>query len=288
MTTAVMSQTKMVLEDPSEYRPEFKSKDNFRDFNIHTTPERVINVYKNMHTFQTLDFVKGKIDKWCKFDHAQWTIMEALDALNGFVDQCDPDIDIPNSLHAYQTAEAIRKAHPENEWFQLTGLIHDIGKVMALWGEPQWSTVGDTYPVGCMPDNTIVFGVESFKDNPDMLNEKYTSKLGIYEENCGLDKLFMTWGHDEYLYRVLTSKKNTCKIPEEGLYMIRFHSFYPWHMDGAYDYFCSNKDREMMKWVNKFNQFDLYTKCPVPPKVDELKEYYQGLVDKYIPGKLHW
>lgn len=23
------------------------------------------------------------------------------------------------------------------DWFQLTGLIHDLGKVLALWGEPQ-------------------------------------------------------------------------------------------------------------------------------------------------------
>ena len=35
---------------------------------------------------------------------------------------------------------------------QLTGLIHDIGKIMHLWGEPQWATVGDTFVVGCAPD----------------------------------------------------------------------------------------------------------------------------------------
>ena len=54
-----------------------------------------------------------------------------------------------------------------------------------------------------------------------------SSKYGIYEPNCGLDKITMSWGHDEYLYRVLINHGAT--IPEEGLYMIRFHSFYPWH-----------------------------------------------------------
>ena len=29
----------------------------------------------------------------------------------------------------------------------------------------------------------------------------YSSKYGIYEPNCGLDKVYMSWGHDEYLYR---------------------------------------------------------------------------------------
>ena len=54
-----------------------------------------------------------------------------------------------------------------------------------------------------------------------------SSKYGIYEPKCGLDKITMSWGHDEYLYRVLINHGAT--IPQEGLYMIRFHSFYPWH-----------------------------------------------------------
>ena len=33
-----------------------------------------------------------------------------------------------------QTAEGIRKlGHPE--WMQLVGLIHDMGKIMFLWGD---------------------------------------------------------------------------------------------------------------------------------------------------------
>ena len=48
-------------------------------------------------------------------------------------------VDIPNSVHAFQTAERIREVHPDKLWFHLTGLIHDIGKIMAVWGEPQVS-----------------------------------------------------------------------------------------------------------------------------------------------------
>lgn len=63
--------------------------------------------------------------------------MEALDLLNGFVDEADPDADFPNSFHAFQTAERIREKHPEEDWFHLTGLIHDLGKVMAMYGQEQ-------------------------------------------------------------------------------------------------------------------------------------------------------
>ena len=69
-------------------------------------------------------------EKWLKFNHFEATILEALDKLNDMVDESDPDIDLPNSVHAFQTAERIRAQYPDNEWFQLTGLIHDLGKVI--------------------------------------------------------------------------------------------------------------------------------------------------------------
>jgi len=96
----------------------------------------------------------------------------------------------------------------------------------------------------------------------------------------------MSWGHDEYLYQVL--KHNKTKLPEIGLYCIRFHSFYPWHTGGDYDHFCSQKDMEMKDWINKFNAHDLYSKSEVLPDVEKLKPYYQSLIDKYMPGKLEW
>ena len=44
-------------------------------------------------------------------------------------------------------------------WLALIGLIHDNGKLMSLEGYgklPQWSVVGDTYPVGCPFDGANV------------------------------------------------------------------------------------------------------------------------------------
>ena len=44
---------------------------------------------------------------------------------------------------------------------------------MAFYGEPQWAVVGDTFPVGCKPQPSIVFGEESFKDNPDTKDSRW-------------------------------------------------------------------------------------------------------------------
>ncbi len=189
--------------------------------------QRVYNTYKQMHTYQCVDFVRGQYDRWLKFNHDRMTIYQALEKLNAVVDESDPDVDVPNIYHAFQTAEAIRKCYPDDDWFQLTGLIHDCGKVLALDNEPQWAVVGDTFPVGCQFSNQIVYRQTTFENNPDLNNEIYSSKYGMYSPHCGLDQCMMSWGHDEYLYRVLTNH-SSCRLPEEGLCIIRYHSFYPW------------------------------------------------------------
>ena len=162
--------------------------------------DRVKRTYYTMHSNQCVDFVNKKREEWLKFDHCEKTIMETAQMLEGLVDESDPDADFPNVYHAYQTAERIRELYPNEDWFQLTGFIHDLGKLMALYGEPQWSTVGDTFPVGCQFSDKIVYGVESFANNPDFNHPVYSTKFGIYSEKCGLDKVTMSWGHDGKLY----------------------------------------------------------------------------------------
>ena len=77
--------------------------------------------------------------------------------------------------HLMQTAEAIRAdGHPR--WFILTGLIHDLGKILCLFGEPQWAVVGDTFPVGCRYSDQIVFP-EFFRDNPDSPGRRVSDRV---------------------------------------------------------------------------------------------------------------
>ena len=61
-----------------------------------------------------------------------------------------------------QTAERIREAYPDQPWFALVGLIHDLGKVLALHGEPQWAVVGDVFVTGCQIGSSVVFGLPRY------------------------------------------------------------------------------------------------------------------------------
>lgn len=72
----------------------------------------------------------------------------------------------------------------------------------------------------------------------------------MYKPNCGLQNLTMSWGHDEYLYRFLTHNKST--LPEEGLNIIRYHSFYPWHSSGDYQHLMKPEDEAIKNWVLLF------------------------------------
>ena len=158
--------------------------------------------------------------------------------------------------------------------------MHDLGKVLCLWGEPQWAVVGDTFPTGCAYSDKIVFH-EFFAANPDANHPVYSRRLGAYEENGGLGQVTMSWGHDEYFYHVAKEY-----LPEPALYMIRYHSFYPAHREGAYGYLMSDRDREMFQWVKTFNPYDLYSKSAEKPDARELRPYYQRIIDEYFPAQV--
>jgi len=53
------------------------------------------------------------------------------------------------------------------------------------------------------------------QNNPDHHDPRYNTKYGIYKPHCGLDNVFMNYGHDEYIYQVCTGNK--CRLPPEGL-----------------------------------------------------------------------
>ncbi len=255
-----------------------KSKEEFRNYD---DPKRdtVKEFYRLNHTYQTYDYVMQKEAEYLKFDKKEMLVWSAFDFLNTLVDDSDPDIELDQLQHLMQTSEAIRAdGHPD--WFVLTGLLHDMGKVLCLFGEPQWAVVGDTFPVGCKHSDKIVYP-EFFEFNNDSKDERYNTTYGVYEPNCGLRNVHLSWGHDEYLYQMVKDH-----LPDSALYMIRYHSFYAQHREHAYDHLMDDYDREMFKYVKLFNPYDLYSKAPVPPNTQELKPYYENLIAKYLPATL--
>lgn len=263
----------------ARYR-EGRPKKQFRNYGEGVAPV-VREFYRENHAQQTVEFNRASRDKWLGFDHAEMSVWDLMEELNKLVDDSDPDTDLRQIEHSLQTAEALR-ADGAPRWMQLTGLIHDLGKVLWFWGEPQWAVVGDTFPVGCAWSEKIVFH-EFFAHNPDSANPNYQTRCGMYSEACGLDRVMISWGHDEYLYQVTKGY-----LPVEARYMIRYHSFYPAHREGEYSWLMNRQDLEMMEWVRRFNPYDLYSKGHTKPDPAVLKPYYLKLIDEFFPAKLRW
>ncbi|KAK4415622.1 Inositol oxygenase 1 [Sesamum alatum] len=253
---------------------------SFRNYQDSLRRIAVEELYRTNHAFQTYEFAMAKKEEYGRLEKGVMSIWECCELLNEYVDESDPDLDEPQIEHLLQTAEAIRRDYPDQDWLHLTALIHDLGKVLlhpAFGGEPKWCVVGDTFPLGCAFSEAIVHH-KLFVANPDGRNPEYNTKLGIYIENCGLENVAMSWGHDEYLY--LVAKGNNTTLPPAALFIIRFHSFYALHQGGAYTYLMNNEDKEMLKWLHVFKKYDLHSKSKERINEDEVKPYNLSLIEK--------
>jgi len=266
------------------------SKENYtlRCYNLDTP---VAAHYREMREKQTVDYVLRMREKWLKFDRGKFTVWQVINWISDFVDSSDPDLNLPNIIHFIQTAERA-KADGRPRWYQLICFLHDIGKAMVLWGdeedgqsrEKQWGLVGDTFVVGARLPEDLVYP-EFNQYNRDVGKEFYMSDLGVYEANCGIDNVLLSFGHDDYLYYFL--RYNGVDLPEDAFTIARYHSFYPWHTNGAYRQFMSEGDWEKLEVVREFNQYDLYTKTNEGDWWN-LLGYYRELVEEFMPGEYAW
>ncbi|KAK2783646.1 hypothetical protein FQN53_009098 [Emmonsiellopsis sp. PD_33] len=257
-----------------------KDKTKFRQYE--TACDRVKSFYREQHEKQTVAYNLTARDEFKSKTRAEMTVWEAIEKLDTLIDESDPDTSLSQIGHLLQSAEAIRR-DGKPRWMQLTGLIHDLGKLLFFYGaQGQWDVVGDTFPVGCAFDEQIIYP-DTFAGNPDFGHEVYGTKFGIYAPNCGLENVMLSWGHDEYLYNVV---KTQSTLPKEALAMIRYHSFYPWHTGGAYRHLMNEEDHEMLKAVQAFNPYDLYSKTDDVPNIEELKPYYLELIDEFFPHRI--
>uniref|UniRef100_A0A251SVL0 Inositol oxygenase n=1 Tax=Helianthus annuus TaxID=4232 RepID=A0A251SVL0_HELAN len=226
---------------------------NFRDYDVESERKQgVENFYRVNHINQTVDFVR----EYEKLNKIEMSIWDCCELLNEVIDESDPDLDEPQIEHLLQTAEAIRKDYPDQDWLHLTALIHDLGKVLLhpSFGElPQWAVVGDTFPVGCAFDQSIVHS-KYFVQNPDYNNPAYNGKYGIYSEIVGLDNVMMSWG-----------MTITCIWSE------------------AYKHLMSEEDVENLKWLQIFNKYDFVQQEQGSGRREKVKPYYESLIDKVRP-----
>lgn len=71
---------------------------------------------------------RRKREEFGEMKRAEMSIWECCELLNELLDESDPDLDEPQIEHLLQTAEAIRRDYPDQDWLHLTALIHGTYK----------------------------------------------------------------------------------------------------------------------------------------------------------------
>jgi inositol oxygenase len=299
-------------------------KTNFRNYTNSDRQELVEQTYKKMYIEQTLQ--KKLNTKIYPFSDKKYKIIDILPLFDKITDDSDPDCSDGQIVHLLQTYISmkqkfnknmnikdlfteneynnlpieIKKKYDEKKIIQnlyphiddwnfiyLIAFLHDIGKIMLdknFHNLPQHFSVGDIYPLGIQFSKSNIFYDKKWHE----LNPEYGIYNNKYENNCGFDKLDFTISHDYYLYKVL---ENTL-IPKEGLYIIRFHSFYAWHSPRnfirGYTEYSNENDWINLPLLKIFQKSDLYSKTRDIPKFEDYQGDIYHLINRYCGDELIW
>jgi len=237
-------------------------------------------LYRRNHRDQTFAKVKELRAKYAERRLGRATVWDRLMSLADVNDESDPDLEVMSQLgHALQTANAIVDAGLNEDWI-ITGLVHDLGKIMIEYGERQEFVVGDIFPIGCHYSEKIIRH-EYLRENPDWANPEFQTPCGIYDEHCGLDSVTFSYGHDEYGYEIFHHY-----LPREFAWLIRYHSFQS--IAGEYLHLFGEEDlRRREAFMKPFAGYDLYTKNRRDVTERRLPEY-EELIKRRFPEPIDW
>ncbi len=238
------------------------------------------NLYLRNHRDQTMAKVLELRTKYGARRLGKATVWDRLMSLREVNDESDADLEGMSQLgHALQTANSLADAGLGEDWI-ITGLVHDLGKIMIEYGEAQEFVVGDIFPVGCRYSPKIIC-YELLKQNADWNNADYQTKNGIYDEGCGLDRVVFSYGHDEYTYQIVKDY-----LPPDFAWTIRYHSFQS--IAGDYLHLFNADDlRRRESHMKIFAVHDLYTKNPHVALESRLPEY-ESLIKRRFPDPIEW
>lgn len=279
--------------------------------NYDSEKSRVEETYQHMYENQTLKYVlhhQNRI-KTCRFNDKDMTIRETLELLDHFVDESDPDISDSQTLHAYQTALAMRslvnttrsikirdlfsesdfQSLPEivqKEYDELhllsnlvdeelceqlicIALVHDLGKILCL--QPF------NYPQWSVVGDTFVIGLPLPLHSPyadrfyHSTNKDLTNYCDFeYKIGRGFDSMTFSFGHDTYMADVL--ERSDTKLSPESIYIIRYHSLYCFHSPPDGQPRAYGKYASKKDWMN-LPLLKLFSECDLYSKNSNLEAH---------------
>jgi inositol oxygenase len=240
------------------------AKNRYENFRL-----KKYDLWKSFEMLNSKDFSEPLFDRSCKNAH---NLKKFINEKNQILDINTSDLfsKIEWSTLAtknkilYGTTFKHLYSHIKNwDWLPLVGLIVNIGKLLALeeFGKADLSLIlCEIFPLGCEISRECMFYEECkqiIKKNYDSRNSsKYHSRYGKYKQFCGFENLNMSYSHISFIINQLAKYRNN-RIPQEGMYLLRFCLFTAWHspkesIHRGYPYLANNYDWKMLPLLKLF------------------------------------
>jgi hypothetical protein len=165
----------------------------------------------------------------------------------------------------FHTAELARKeGHPD--WVQLVALIHGLAGALTCVGlssstilasdesssndeDFDWTIYVDVRVMGCRSPSNTTF--PEFRHlNPDELDSRYNTRIGLYHEHVGLENVLLSWTSSEYMTSML--QHNNVMLPKEALAILKLFPLVDWHSRGKHTTLSNTDDEELKPFVADF------------------------------------
>jgi len=203
---------------------------------------------RQRHIAQTLEDVAALRRKYSTPVLGTVSVWSLIEKLGQCIDPADGRLFCTSQLtHVLQILEEMESDGVASDEFVLAALVHDLGKVLLLLGEPPENVVGMNTPIG------------------------------TYEPGIGLTNCVLQWNHDEFAYTRLKDH-----LPEGLAWLVRYHSI----IRSRCEPYMDERDRAFAaRYLDLFARYDHGTKSPyfLPKrKIDD----YRHVVEKALPATI--
>jgi inositol oxygenase len=230
---------------------------------------KVSKTYKDMLENHTIKYAISMNDKYTNGPYQNLDIWKVINLLDDIVDESDPDNDLPQIVHSYQTGESI-----------LNRYFNDIGEfknnyIKCLFTNEEWNNLPEIYQdeydttlnnyykhiedwswfplIGFIHDLGKVMLLREWGSLPQWavvgdtfpvgieLSESYIMFESMYHNNNdsingNMNIYTENCGFNKVIfnwshdeYIASFTERNGFGFPLEAIYILRYHSFYSWH-----------------------------------------------------------
>jgi len=152
-------------------------------------------------------------------------------------------------VHTLQVLEGMERDGIQDSDLLITGLIHDLGKLLLLTGEA--------------PENVVCFN----------------TPIGNYEKGVGLANCVFQWNHDQFIYSRFKDV-----VPDHIAWLLRYHSIYVPECEHLMD----ERDRlYAQRYLSVFAKYDKGTKSLYHLPKNGI-EKYRTLIEDTFPKAIRF